>query len=384
MSIIDRSREAQANLVSQIRETIDRAESESRNLDAEELKKLDSLEAEYARHAETIDVATRNEKRASEAEEASRGFVPAEEARSDADIFRALAFGEMRGHKFGRESRATIVPSVNTVPKDFYEQIFLKASQVGPYLAVSDTIERTSGADLRIPVMTAYSTAGEYTAGSAIADSNPTFSSINISMTGLKFLVPVANELLMDAGFPIESTIAEQGGVALGLKANEVIHAAVTAVAGAGLTAGTTNAVTADELIELAFSVNPGVRRLPSSAFMVSPATAGAIRRLKDGNGTYVFDPITSAQGVAQANGATGTILGYPVFENVALPDLATGVAGVFYGDWSSVKVPVTPIEVATSADYAFNEDVTTYRFTYRLGAGVANGADHIKKITMA
>ena len=59
-------------------------------------------------------------------------------------------------------------------------------------------------------------------------------------------------------------------------------------------------------------------------------------------------------------------------------------VAGVFFGDWNSVKVPVTPIEVATSADYAFNEDVTTYRFTYRLGAGVANGATEIKKITMA
>jgi hypothetical protein len=41
-------------------------------------------------------------------------------------------------------------------------------------------------------------------------------------------------------------------------------------------------------------------------------------------------------------------------------------------------------LDVATSVDYAFNQDVTTYRFTYRLGAAVANGAEHVKTIQMA
>lgn len=381
---IKRSEESRANLVMQMRDVIDSAEQRGTGLDSEEMKKLDNLEAEYQRHSEAIEVARRNEERALEASEAAGSFVPQEESRSAGDIFRAMGRGEVRGHNFGFESRATLVPSANTVPVDFLDQVFLKARLVGPYLEVADVIQRSSGADLRIPVMTAYSTASEYTAGSAIAESQPTFSSLLIQPTKQAFLSSVANELLMDQGFDVEGTIAEQAGNAIGTRANTVIHAAVTAVAGSGITAGTTNAITADELLELAFSVDGAVRRIGSAAYMVSTSTAGAIRRLKDGSGAYVFEPIVGAGGVNGAQNATGTILGFPVYENPAVANIATGTRPVFFGAWDQVKVATTGLDVATSVDYAFNQDVTTYRFTYRLGAAVANGADHIKYLEMA
>jgi len=301
---IKRSEESRANLVMQMRDVIDSAEAEGRGIDSEEMRKLDNLEAEYQRHSEAIEVARRNEERAHEASEAAGSFMPKEESRSAADIFRAMGRGEVREHNFGFESRATLVPSVNTVPVDFLDQVFLKARLVGPYLEVADVIQRSSGADLRIPVMTAYSTAAEYSAGSAIAESQPTFSSLLIQPTKQAFLSSIANELLMDSGFDIEGTIADQAGNAIGTRANAVIHAAVVAVAGSGITAGTTNAITADELIELAFSVDGAVRRL-GSAYMVSTSTAGAIRRLKDGSGAYVFEPITGGNGVNGATNAT-------------------------------------------------------------------------------
>jgi len=379
---IKRSEETRANLVMQMRDVIDSVEAEGRAIDSEELRKLDNLEGEYQRHSEAIEVARRNEERAREASEAAGSFMPKEESRSAADIFRAMGRGEVREHNFGFESRATLVPSVNTVPVDFLDQVFLKARLVGPYLEVADVIQRSSGADLRIPVMTAYSTAAEYTAGSAIAESQPTFSSLLIQPTKQAFLSSIANELLMDSGFDIEGTIADQAGNAIGTRANAVIHAAVTAVAGSGITAGTTNAITADELIELAFSVDGAVRRL-GSAYMVSTSTAGAIRRLKDGSGAYVFEPITGANGVNGATNATGTILGFPVYENAAVANIATGTKPVFFGAWDQVKVATTGLEVATSVDYAFNQDVTTYRFTYRLGAAVTD-ASHIKYLEMA
>jgi HK97 family phage major capsid protein len=189
------------------------------------------------------------------------------------------------------------------------------------------------------------------------------------------FIVQLSNELVADAGFDIEANVAEQAGVAIGTRANTVIHAAVTAVAGTGVTAGTTNAITADELIELAYSVDGMARMLPGSGYMVNTSTLGAIRKLKDSDGRYILDVV--------AGGPT-TILGFPVFENPAVEDIATGNNAVIFGHLPSVKVATTGLEVSVSQDAYFANDVTGYRFVYRLGAGVANGANHIKYLELA
>ena len=56
----------------------------------------------------------------------------------------------------------------------------------------------------------------------------------------------------------------------------------------------------------------------------------------------------------------------------------------MFYGHWPSVKVSTTGLQVAVSDQAYFANDVIGYRFTYRLGAGVANGASHIKYLELA
>lgn len=367
--------EIRANLTMQIREVIDGAEADKRGLDQAELEKIDRIEADIRRADEALEVAKRNAERAAEAAEASRGFVPAEEARGDAEIFRAMARGEIREHAFSMEKRATLVPSANTVPVAFLDRVYSLARLVGPYLETSELFQRDSGEDLRIPVLTAYSAATEKAAGSAIDESEPTYGSLLLQMAKQGAIVKVANELITDAGFDIEGNIAEQMGNAIGTRANAVIHAAVTAVAGSGVTAGTTNAITADELIDLQFAVDGQARMLPGAGYMVNTSTLGAIRKLKDGNGTYVLDPVV---------GGPSTILGMPVYENPAVDSIATGNKAVFFGHWPSVKVSTTGLQVAVSTDAYFANDITGYRFTYRLGAGVANGASHIKYLALA
>jgi HK97 family phage major capsid protein len=222
--------------------------------------------------------------------------------------------------------------------------------------------------------MTGFSTAAEYAAGSAIADSNPTFSSILLQPKKQAFLVPVANELLTDASFPLESTIADQAGNAIGFRADAIIHAAVTAVAGSGVTAGTTNAITADELVDLVYSVDGAVRSLPDVGFVVNTSTLAAIRKLKDDNG-YILNYVA---------GGPSTIQGFPVYESPSVASIATGTKPVFFGHLGSIKVATTGLDVGVSADYAFNQDVTTYRFVYRVAAGVANGSSHLHYLEMA
>lgn len=373
--------ELRANLTEQIRDVIEGAESEGRGLDSAELEKIDRIEADIRRADEAISVAKRNEERRAEAAEASRNFVPSAETRTASDIFRSMAQGEVRAHTF--EKRATLVPGTNTVPVDFLDQVYGIARLVGPMLDVSEVITRSSGNDLRIPTYTAYSTATQVSAGSAISDSEPTFSSILLSPKKQAFIVKIANELIDDAGFDIASVIAEQAGNAIGFKVNDLATVGtgstetegIVTAAGSGVTAGTTNAITADELIQLAYTLDGAARRLPGVGWMMNTSTLGVVRRLKDGDNSYIFNP-----GVG---GVGDTLLGYPIFENPAMASIATGNRAVVFGHLPSYKIVTTGLEVATSADAYFENDVTAYRFTYRFD-GKLTHSSHVKYLKLA
>ena len=375
-SFLKRQQELKANLTMQIRDVIDGAESEGRGLDAAELTKIDRIEADIESAQRSIEVAEMTEARSAEFAQAARGFAPVEEAASDsAEIFRSLSRGEIRGHEFLPSESRALVSSADTVPVSFLDRVYDLAKLVGPYLETSEVFVRDSGNDFRIPVMRGYSTAGEVTEGSAISESNPTYTSLLLDPKKQAFIVQLSNELVQDAGFDIEEQVARQAGVAIGTRANVVVHAAVTAVAGSGVTAGTSNAFTTDDLITLAYSVDGFARMLPGTGFMVNTKTLGFIRRLKDGDGRFIYDPIV---------GQPSTILGMPVYENPAVADIATTAKAVLFGHWGSVKVATTGLQVAVSNDAYFANDVTGYRFVYRLGAGVANGSEHIKYLALA
>ena len=373
--------ELRANLFSQMTEVIEGAEKEGRGLDSAELEKLDRIEADVRKADEAIAHARNVESRKAEAAEAARDFVPTE-SNDESEIFRALANGEIRSHVFNAEKRDTLVPGTNTVPVGFLDQVYGLARQVGPMLELADVINRSSGESLRIPTYTAYSTASQYAAGSAISDSEPTFSSVLLQPYKQAFIVKIANELLDDAGFDIQSVIAEQAGNAIGYQVNNLATVGTGTVepegiveaAGSGVTAGTTNAFTADDLITLAYSLDGAARRLPGVAFMCNTATLGFIRRLKDDNNQYIYNPVV---------GGPDTILGFPVVENPAMADIATGAKSVVFGRMPSYKIVSTGLEVATSTDAYFENDITAYRFSYRFDGKLTHSA-HVKYLALA
>jgi HK97 family phage major capsid protein len=377
---IKSQQELRANLYEQIKDVIESAETEKRGLDAEEMQKIGRLETEMDRAAETIAVAQRAEERKLEVATAAKGFVPATESRSDAEIFRAMAQGEVRSHVFNHEKRA-LIPATATVPVGFLDRVYGLARLVGPMLDTSDVITRTSGESLRIPTYTAYSTATQYAAGSAIAESNPTFDSVLLTPKKIGFTVQIANELLTDAGFDIESVIAEQAGNAIGFKINQLATVGtgstetlgLVASAGSGVTAGTTS-FTADDLISLQFSLDGAARRLPGVGYMANTSTVGAMRKLKDDSGAYLYTVNV---------GAPDVFGGFNVYENPAMANVGTGAKSVVFGHLPSYKIVTTGLEVATSADAYFANDVTAYRFTYRMD-GALTHASHVKYLVHA
>jgi HK97 family phage major capsid protein len=378
MSFIKAQEELRANLVEQIREVTDFAESEKRGLLAEDVAKIEKIEADIRSAEEAIGVAKRNEERMVAAANAAQSFVPTSESRTDSDVLRQIANGELRSFDF---EKRTLTPSDNTVPKSFYDEVFAVARLVGPMLDVSQVINTTSGESLTIPTLTAYSTATIKGAASAIDASDPVFSSITLGAFKYSFLVPVANELLADAGFDISGLIAEQAGNAIGYAVNDGLTNGTGTVqptglknaAGSGVTGGTgvTGGFTADNLIDLAYSLDGAARRLPGVGFMANSASVGAIRKLKDTAGNYLYQV-----GIGQPD----TFAGFSIVENPALPSAGTGVTGsVLFGHLPSYKVRMAGgLQVAQSADYAFNQDVTTFRVTMRVDGNLTH-AGHVK-----
>lgn len=372
--------ELRANLTAQIQETLDSAE-ERGGLDAETLNKVNAIEAEIRSADDAIAVAQRQEERKNEAHEAARGFVPAEahEERSAGDILRGIASGEIRGHEF--EQRATLVPSANTVPKSFFAEVMDVARLVGPMLEVPDVINTTSGEDLTYPTLTAYSAATLKGAGAAIDESEPTYSSITLGAYKYGLLIPVAAELVSDAGFNIESHLAQQAGNGIGTAVNTALTTGdgsskpngIVTASSEGVVGGTgvAGAFTADELIDLAYTGVDGlVRRLPGTAYMASGAAIGAMRKLKDSAGNYLFQV-----GVGQPD----QFAGFDVVENPNIAAPGIDAKSVLFGHMPSYKVRTAGgLQVASSSDYAFNTDTVTYRFTMRVDGDLTH-AGHIR-----
>ena len=374
--------EVRSNLVAQMREVIDLAESEKRGLTAEDLQKIDRIEADIEARDAAIATAQKVAQRSAEAAEAAGSFVPqTASVNTDGDFLRAIARGEVRGHEFARENRSALVPSSNTVGTSFYDQVFGVARLVGPMLNTSEVINTASGESLVIPTVTAYSTAAATTAGSAISESNPTFSSLTLGAYKIGALVTISNELIADAGFNIESYIAQQLGESLGYQANSLLTTGTGTVqptgvatsAGSVVTGGTgvSGAATYENLIDLVYGIADGARVLPGLGFQMSKTGIAAARKMKDGVGNYIWTD-------SAVPGQAATLLGYAVYENPAVAAVATGAKSVLFGHLPSYKVRVAGgIQIATSSDYAFNTDSVTFRGTMRLDGGLTH-ASHI------
>lgn len=371
MTFIRSQEELRANLFSQIKDVIDSAEAENRGLDSEEINKINAIEADIARADEAIATAQRNEARMVEASVAAKGFIPSVEAGDDETLLRSVVRGEARSAQF--EYR-TLTSSTSTVPTGFADQVFMAARAVGPILETSEVFNTQTGENIVYPVMSAYSTAELRAEGSALPSSDPTFTNITLGAIKYGVLVPVSNELLTDSGFDIQSVIAEQAGNALGFILNNEHTVGdgtgnpngIVTAAGSGVTgAGTAGGFTADELVDLVYTIDQAYRVRNTAGFMVSPSAAAAMRKLKDDAGNYLYDLRV---------GEPDQFLGYRVWENTHMAAVGNDAKSVLFGDLANYKVRLAGgIQVSQSSDYAFNTDVTTFRVIARADGDLAN-----------
>jgi HK97 family phage major capsid protein len=290
-----------------------------------------------------------------------------------------MARGEVRSHTF--EKRDVVKTSTGApVPTSFYNQVILLARQSGPMLETSTILNTAGGENLQIPSIGTYSSGTIAGEGTAIGESDPVFNSfVTLGAFKYSFLTQVSRELIEDSGVDILGFLASQVGQSLGYSVNTALTTGTGTVEPNGLVTragsalvGTTLNPTADNLIDLVYSVDSAGRRLAGTGFQMNSASIGAVRKLKDTAGQYLFQPSLSAE-------ARDLLLGYPIYENPAMATAASAVRPVIFGNLPSYFVrQVGGIKLDRSDDFAFNTDLVTFRATFRVDGNLIQ-TSHVK-----
>lgn len=134
---------------------------------------------------------------------------------------------------------------------------------------------------------------------------------------------------------------------------------AITAV-----NSGAAAALTGDGLVRL-------VHELPSSftamaRFIMNRATMSAARLLKDGDGTYLWQPSYQAD-------TPSTLLGYPMTEVPAMPNIAAAAKPIVFGDFGQGYLIVDGVGTRLVRDPYSNKPFVQFYTTKRVGGGLLN-----------
>ena len=154
-------------------------------------------------------------------------------------------------------------------------------------------------------------------------------------------MVKIPLELLSDSAFAMEPLLADLFGERLGRLANQVLTTGtgsgqpngIVTASSAGLTAAATTAITSDELIDFFHSVDPAYRQSPNCRWQFNDSTLAAIRKLKDGQGNYLW------QMGDVRSGEPDSFLGKAYSINQAMASIGAGNRSVLFGDHSKYIV---------------------------------------------
>ena len=384
MSYLQRLVDAQNRDLHSARSFVERAESEKREMSVEERTAWDAINAEMDKRQAHIAEVRADDARTADIE-ASVAFAPEvrvsvpERRESDADIVRKLIAGDIRSYNFERRDLNTVDDS-SVVPQSFYDVIQESLVTVGPMLdgGIVTLLNTASGEDIKVPVESTRPAATAIAEGTTITELDPTFSSITLKAQKVAVLTKISRELMTDSGIDIMGYLGRTLGTSVGIRVNNLLTVGtgttvpngVVTAAGSGVVGGTavSGAFTADNLIDLAHSVDGAYVRQGAS-FMMRRTSIGAVRKLKDTAGNYLFVPAATV-------GSPDTLLGFPIVENPDVAATATSAKSVLFGWFGSYHVrQVGGIEVARSEDAYFASDEIGVRLTMRVWGDLGQSA---------
>ena len=220
---------------------------------------------------------------------------------------------------------------------DEYENTLVQALNEETVIRQYAKVIKTSSGTHKIPIVASHGEAAWMEEEDAFAESDEGFGQVNLDAHKVGTLIKVSEELLNDSAFDLEGYMRSEFARRIGDKEENgflngngthkptgLLHA--TGGAQIGLTSASATALTSDELIDLFHSLKTPYRK--KAIWILNDSTIKLIRKLKDGNGQYLWQP-----GIR--DGETNTILGKQYFTSAFMPEVAAGNKTVLFGDLS-------------------------------------------------
>jgi HK97 family phage major capsid protein len=219
---------------------------------------------------------------------------------------------------------------------DEFEKILIESLEEENIFRQLAKVITTSSGDRKIPVVASKGTASWVDEEGPIPEADDAFGQVSIGAYKLATMIKVSEELLNDSVFNLESYIAREFARRIGAKEEEAFFIGdgvgkptgifnATGGAQLGITAASATAITIDEIMDLFYSLKSPYRK--NAIFTMNDATVKAIRKLKDGNGQYIWQPSITA-------GQPDTILNRPVKTSAYVPTIAAAAKTIAFGDF--------------------------------------------------
>lgn len=219
---------------------------------------------------------------------------------------------------------------------DEYDKRLIEKLDAENVMRSLGTVIQTSG-ERKINVAASKPAASWIEEGGELVFSDPQFSQIILDAYKLSVAVKVSEELLADNAYDLEGWLINSFSRALANSEEEamVIGDGVskpTGIMTSGEVGITTagNKIEADEIIDLIYTLKRPYRN--NAVFLTADSTLAAIRKMKDSNGQYLWQPALTA-------GEPDRLLGYPVYTSAFVPTVAAGQPVLAFGDMSYYNI---------------------------------------------
>lgn len=217
------------------------------------------------------------------------------------------------------------------VPEEYDSRLIQKLED-GNIMRTLGHVITTSG-EHKINIAATKPAAAWIEEGGALTFGDATFDQILLDAHKLHVAIKVTEELLYDNAFGLENYIIDEFGKALAnAEEDAFLNGSGTgqplglfAETGGGTVAKTVTTLTADDIINLIYSLKRAYRK--DASFIVNDQTIATIRTFKDNNGAYMWQP-------SLVQGEPDKLLGYDVHTSQFAP-----VDAIAFGDYSYYNI---------------------------------------------
>ncbi len=313
-----------------------------------------------------------------------------EAGQAEASEARAAWDGYMRTGRTGVELKSGIASGSGSgvlAPVETESFIERRLAQISPMRSLA-TVRAIGAATFKKPVTTASVSSGWVSETASRPETDPAALTLLTFASGELYASPSATQDILDDAFinldewlasEVEDSFAAQetaafvsgdgtnkpkGFLSYTFAANAAAAWGQIGYVASGADGDFAEDDPADALIDLIYA--PRAQYRPNAHFVMNRRTAAKVRKLKDGDGNYVWQPALTAGQLPQ-------LLGYPVQEIEDMPDVGSGTTAIAFGDFARGYLIVDRAGISVLRDPYSAKPYVLFYTTKRVGGGVQN-----------